>query len=207
MKTDSTARPCENMGYDRCQCSQNVRYSRLRKFFRENALWNAEFQDLTKTNPKTHTGKGELFSKSLTSMFLIINLLNLMLLHGTRNSRNTVSLDSMLRVHFEPSSNVETLINQSVTNLSLSFKVRGLSRLEKRDVLVHTHVENRMWVKNGTDCKDEKKEKDQNTKKADIAFLMKTYHWPPWLEKSKIEKFKTKRNELVTTHKMRELKH
>ena len=122
MKTDRYARPCENMGYDRCQYSQKDRYCRLGKFSRENAHWNDEFKDLTKTNPKTHTGNGRMISQKFTEMFLIINLLNIMLLHETRNSRNTVSLDSMLRVHFEPSGNVETIINQSLTNRSLSLK-------------------------------------------------------------------------------------
>ena len=39
-----------------------------------------------------------------------------------------------------------------------------------------------------------KQEKHQNIKKVDIAFLMKNYHWPPWLERGKREKTKTKRN-------------
>ena len=35
MKTDGNTRPCESMGYDRCQCTQNCRFSRTGRKSRE----------------------------------------------------------------------------------------------------------------------------------------------------------------------------
>ena len=148
MKTDGNARPCESMGYDRCQCTQKCRFSRTGKKSQGFVHWDAEFEDLTKTIPQSNTHTGIKTSKSFTVCVLITNLLNIMLLHETRNSRLTVILNSMPWVHFEPSSNVELVTNQRFMANPLSFFMRNVIRLGKNDVPQHNFEENRLSTTN-----------------------------------------------------------
>ncbi len=45
---------------------------------------------------------------------------------------------------------VELVINQSVMEISFSFKIRVVARLDRNAVFVHILVDNRIWAKNKT---------------------------------------------------------
>ena len=184
MKTDGNARPCESMGYDRCQCTQKCRFSRTGKKSQGFVHWDAEFEDLTKTNPQSNTHTGIKASKSFTVCVLSINLLNIMLLHETRNSRRTVILNSMLRIHPESRGNVENLTNEGSDGFKMVLNGYRMMETTRLGYLVISS-KNGPWSKVVEDPMKLEHDKQEKTKGLNLVFLMKTYYWPPWLKDQK----------------------